>query len=100
MLSEYIEEAMRRAKYELMENGEFWGEIPGFQGVWASESSLEATRNELKSVLEDWLLVKLWDNDDDIPVLKKMSLVPKYARPKERQPRNEPGLPQRTRKAS
>ena len=98
MLTKYIDEAMRRADYELIEeDGTYYGHIPGFQGVWAGEKTLEECRNELRSVLEDWLLVKLWDNDDDIPVLGKLSLIPKA--PKRRSTLG-PDLETRTRKAS
>jgi uncharacterized protein UPF0150 len=33
MLTSYIHEAMRLAKYEILEDGTYYGEIPGFQGV-------------------------------------------------------------------
>jgi predicted RNase H-like HicB family nuclease len=60
MLTAYIRAAMGRATYELLGNGEgYYGEIPGLQGVWANEDTLEACRNELQSVLEDWILVGL-----------------------------------------
>jgi predicted RNase H-like HicB family nuclease len=51
---------MRLAHYEILEDdGSFYGEIPGFQGVWANERTLEACREELQSVLEDWIIVGL-----------------------------------------
>ncbi|MEX0784084.1 MAG: type II toxin-antitoxin system HicB family antitoxin [Dehalococcoidia bacterium] len=56
MLTEYLDAAMRKAHYE-MEDGEFFGEIPGLQGVLANGDSLEECREELRSVLEDWLLL-------------------------------------------
>lgn len=60
MLTAYIRAAMGRAIYELLAGGEgYYGEIPGLQGVWANEDTLEACRNELQSVLEDWILVGL-----------------------------------------
>jgi predicted RNase H-like HicB family nuclease len=78
MLIEYIDKAMKLAKYEIMEDDEgYFGTIPGFQGLWASDKTLEGCREELKSTLGDWLLLKLWDNDDDIPVVRKLSLVPR-----------------------
>ena len=77
MLTKYIEAAMAKAQYEIMEDGDYWGEIPGFQGVWGTGKSLESCRKELRSVLEGWLVLKLWDQDDDIPVVDKMSLLPK-----------------------
>lgn len=60
MLTAYIRAAMNRATYELLENGEgYYGEIPGLQGVWANEDTLEACRNELQSALEDWIWLGL-----------------------------------------
>ncbi len=45
MLTEYIRAAMRQAKYEILpDDNTFYGEIPGFQGMWANEPSLEECR--------------------------------------------------------
>lgn len=59
MLTQYVERAMSRAHYEIMENKGFWGEIPGLQGVWADGETLEQCREALREVLESWLLVGL-----------------------------------------
>ena len=75
MLTDYIEAAMRKAKYKLLDKREgFFGEIPGFKGLWANAKSLEACRDELHSVLEDWLIIKLRHNDDDLPVVNGLNL--------------------------
>jgi predicted RNase H-like HicB family nuclease len=51
---------MHRAKYEILEDdGSFYGEIPGFQGVYANAPTLEACREELESVLEGWILLSV-----------------------------------------
>ena len=61
MLTKYIQAAMRRAKYEILEDdGSFFGHIPELQGVWANESTLEECREELESALEDWILTGIW----------------------------------------
>ena len=58
MLIEYINAAMAKAKYEIVEDdGAIYGYIPGLKGVWANAATLEACRDELKSVLEGWILV-------------------------------------------
>ena len=63
MILEYIDAAMRLAKYELLpEDGLYYGEIPGFDGVYATAGQLEDCRDELKSVLEDWLVLSLSKN--------------------------------------
>jgi predicted RNase H-like HicB family nuclease len=58
MLKEYIRAAMRHATYEILEDdGTFYGHIPECPGAWANEPTLEACREELESVLEDWILL-------------------------------------------
>ncbi len=59
MLSEYIRLAMRRATYEILSDGTFYGEIPGFQGVYANAQSLEDCREQLQEVLEGWIVLGL-----------------------------------------
>lgn len=59
MLIAYIQAAMHQARYEILEDGTYYGEIPGFDGVYADADSLEACRDELQEVLEDWLLIGL-----------------------------------------
>lgn len=73
MLTQYIQHAMRHAKYELMENGRFFGQIPECQGVWAEGTTLEECREELQSTLEDWLLLGL-HMGHVLPVIDKLDL--------------------------
>ena len=61
MLTKYIQAAMRQAKYEILEDGIFYGEIPGFQGVYADTDTLEECREQLQEVLEEWMLFRLLD---------------------------------------
>src|SRR5688572_26592291 len=76
MLTKYIEAAMKKAHYELIEDGTFWGNIPGFDGLWGNSTTLEGCRQELNETLEEWLLLKLWLNHDNIPVIDRIRLVP------------------------
>ena len=60
MLIEYVEEALKRAKYEIIADAEpFYGEIPKLKGVWASGKTLEECRRNLADVVEGWLIVRL-----------------------------------------
>ena len=61
MLTEYIEEALRRARYELIDDPgtPYYGEVPELPGVWASGETLEACRCELKDVVEGWILISV-----------------------------------------
>lgn len=68
MLTDYIHQVMRRAHFELMENGRFYGSIPDFQGVWSEGASLEECRDDLVDTVEGWLIVKLRCGDA-VPVV-------------------------------
>jgi len=60
MITEYIEAALARATYEIIKDEEpYYGEIPGLQGVWASGKTLEECRQNLKEVIEGWIIVRL-----------------------------------------
>ncbi|HHV81773.1 MAG TPA: type II toxin-antitoxin system HicB family antitoxin [bacterium] len=60
MLSEYIEEALKRAHYEFIEDEEsFYGEIKELPGVWATGQTLEECRENLRGVLEEWIVLSL-----------------------------------------
>jgi len=59
MLTKYICVVMHKATYEIFSNGSFYGEIPGFQGVYANAKTLEACREELQEVLEGWIILGL-----------------------------------------
>jgi predicted RNase H-like HicB family nuclease len=63
MLQSYIDAALKKGEYKKLEDGTWFGEIPGFQGVWANGNSVEECRQELIEVLEEWLLLKIRDND-------------------------------------
>ena len=59
MLLHYIQAALDRAHYELIEDEEpFYGEVPELAGVWATGITLEACRNNLAEAIEDWLLFR------------------------------------------
>ena len=63
MLTEYVEEALQRAHYEIIDDEEpYYGEVKELQGIWASGKSLEECRKHLKDVIEGWLLVSIKNN--------------------------------------
>ena len=70
MITEYVEEALRRAHYDLIENGEapYYGEVPDLPGVWAHGPTLEACRKELKEVIEGWILLSVRQSLDIPPL--------------------------------
>lgn len=64
MLSEFILKKLREARYKLLKDGTYFGEITGLRGVWANANNLEDCRKELQEVLEDWLLLKVRDREN------------------------------------
>ena len=60
MLIEYIEEALKRARYEKIDDEEpYYGEVRELKGVWATGKSLEECRNSLKEVIKGWIIVSI-----------------------------------------
>ncbi|RKY63132.1 MAG: type II toxin-antitoxin system HicB family antitoxin [Candidatus Latescibacterota bacterium] len=77
MLLKYIEEALRKARYEIIEDEEpYYGEIPELQRVWATGGTLQECRENLREVLEEVDFVKsniqspmsVWFNDRRIDI--------------------------------
>jgi len=60
VISQYVGAALRKARYEILpDDGSFYGEIDGFTGVYANAPTLEECREELREVLEEWILFRL-----------------------------------------
>jgi predicted RNase H-like HicB family nuclease len=73
MLLEYIQKALERAQYKSLEDGTWFAEIPGFEGVWANSRTVEECRRELQEVFEEWLVLKIRDRDP-IPELEGIEI--------------------------
>ena len=79
MLMKYLRAAMGHAKYEILaDDRTFYGEIPGFNGVYANAPTLEACREELEEVLEEWILFRIAKNLP-LPVVEGIELAIKEA---------------------
>lgn len=80
ILTEYIDQAMRLAEFDKLEDNSFSGRIPPCKGVIAFGSNLRQCEEELRSVLEDWILVGL-KLKHSLPVINGIDL--------NREPRDE-----------
>jgi predicted RNase H-like HicB family nuclease len=60
MLREYLKATLQTARYEVMADGCYWGEVPPLPGVWAAADTPEACREHLAEAAEEWLLVSYW----------------------------------------
>ena len=81
VLTEYVDRAMVEAAYDKLEDGTFVGRIPPCKGVIAFATTLHECEEELRSTLEDWILVGL-KLSHPLPVIADIDL--------NREPRHEP----------
>ena len=81
MLTKYIQAAMKNAHYEILpDDYSYYGEIPGFSGVYANTNTLESCREELQEVLEEWLALRIAQHLA-IPVIDGIDFVVKDVQP-------------------
>ncbi|MFL7811696.1 MAG: type II toxin-antitoxin system HicB family antitoxin [Anaerolineae bacterium] len=73
MLTDYIRAAMEHAHHEILEDGTYYGEIPDCPGVYANAETLERCRDQLREVLEDWIVLSL-RMGHTFPVINGISL--------------------------
>lgn len=60
MITEYINAALSKAKYEIIDDEEpYYGEVPDLEGVWATGKTLEQCRYNLAEVIDGWLVLRL-----------------------------------------
>ncbi len=59
VLTEYVIQALAQAVYDKLEDGTFVGKVPDCKGVIAFRPTLTQCEEELRSTLEDWLLLGL-----------------------------------------
>jgi len=79
ILTEYVNQAMVQAVYDKLEDGTFAGHIPLCKGVVAFGSTLHNCEEELRSTLEDWVLVGL-KLGHPLPVIADINLNRKLSR--------------------
>lgn len=73
ILSDYVQEALALAEYDKLEDGTYAGRVPSCTGVLAFGQTLRECEDELRSTLEDWILVGL-KLDHELPVIAGIDL--------------------------
>jgi hypothetical protein len=73
VLSDNFGEALAQATYDKLGDGSYAGRIPPCQGVIVFGTSLRDCENELRSTLEDWILVGL-QLKHPLPVIQGIDL--------------------------
>lgn len=81
MISQFVEQSLKRAKYKILEDGSYYANVPRLRGVWAQGKNLEECRQELSEVIEEWLLLKvhLHDTVPGLPFSHPMLRVAAHA---------------------
>ena len=72
-LTEYINAAMALAEFDKLEDGSFAGRIPKCKGLIAFSKTLKGCEDELRSTLEDWIIVGL-KFGHRLPVINSINL--------------------------
>ncbi|MFH1859698.1 MAG: type II toxin-antitoxin system HicB family antitoxin [bacterium] len=72
-LTDYINCALECAEYDKLEDGSFAGRIPKCKGVITFAKSLRECEYDLRSTLEDWIIVGL-KLGHRLPVINGISL--------------------------
>lgn len=57
--SEYIQAALERAEYDMLEDGSYVATVPGLQGVIAVGDSFEECRKDLIEVIEERIVARI-----------------------------------------
>lgn len=74
LIHDYVEQAVRHANVVKQDDGQSLATIEGFAGVWSKEASHKEALDVLEEVVFEWVLLKLHDQDHDIPVLGSLDL--------------------------
>ena len=59
MIRSYLDRALRRASYTQLADGSYSAQVRGLRGVIATGRTIEACREDLESVIEGWILVRV-----------------------------------------
>ena len=74
VLTEYIDRLMAGAIYDKLEDRTFSGKIPECKGVISFGATLRECEDELRSTLEDWILVGL-RLGHDLPIIAGIDTI-------------------------
>ncbi len=79
VLTDYVKQALAEADFDKLEDGTFTGQIYSCKGVVAFGPTLQQCQLELRSILEDWILVGL-KLGHTLPVIADIDLNQEPAR--------------------
>lgn len=74
LLRNYAATAARHGVTRQLEDETWFAEIEGFAGVWTNEPSQKEALDALEEVVFEWAILKIRDEDRDLPVLESLDL--------------------------
>ena len=74
LVQRYQKTAMKQAQVKQFDDGSWYASIPALPGVWANQPTVKESIEVLEDVLLHWLLLKIEDEDRDLPVLDGIDL--------------------------
>lgn len=70
LLDDYIDAALRTAKFEKIDNGaRVYAELPQFRGAWADGKTRDEVTRTLRQVLKGWIELQL-ESGQPLPRVK------------------------------
>lgn len=72
IIAEYLLNAMAKARYIELEDGNYYADIFLCPGVWAMGETIEECRDELQGLLLEWLIAA-YQGDDQLPELGELA---------------------------
>lgn len=73
MFAEYIQAALKRAKYETLEDETYMATVEGLRGVVATGETIEECRQDLVEVIEGWIALRL-KMGDTVPAIDGITI--------------------------
>jgi predicted RNase H-like HicB family nuclease len=73
MFSEYIQAALKQAKYQILDNGSYMATVERLPGVIATGKTIEECREDLIEVIEEWVTIRL-QRGLDIPSVDGLTI--------------------------
>jgi predicted RNase H-like HicB family nuclease len=73
MFAEYVQAALRSAKYETLEDGTYMATVSGLRGVIAIGDTVEECRDDLIGVIEGWIALRL-KMGDTVPAINGIAI--------------------------
>ena len=74
VITEYVCNAMAKARYQELEDGSYYGDIFLCPGVWGTGRTIEACRDSLQIALSEWL-VSVYEDRELTPEVNEMVLI-------------------------